>query len=257
MFENSVKQKLSRGEVVWGSAPVLPHPLAIQLTIDSGADFLWIDTEHASFGMEALELTPAIIRSKGVMPMIRVSHLDQGLIKKALDVGAMAVMLPQIDNAAQAALAVKYAKYPPLGTRGVSPMWTFYNGVDWKDYLPAANDEIMVVAQVESLEALHQVEAIAATPGVDVVFAGPADLAASLGHIGDTAHPDVQKFLAEFPARVAKQGKAAGISVGGVEASYQAFRQGYRFINYGNLLWDGANALKANLLHLRERCKNA
>ncbi len=257
MFENSVKQKLARGEVVWGAAPVLPHPLAIQLAIDSGADFLWIDTEHASFGMEALELTPAIIRSKGVMPMIRVSHLDQGLIKKALDVGAMAVMLPQIDNAAQAALAVRYAKYPPLGSRGVSPMWTFYNNVDWKDYLPAANDEIMVVAQVESVEALDQVEAIAATPGVDVVFAGPADLAASLGHIGDTAHPDVQKFLAEFPARVEKHGKAAGISVGGVEASYKAFQQGYRFINYGNVLWDGANGLKSNLAQLRERTKNA
>ena len=242
--------------MVWGAAPVLPHPLAIQLTLDSGADFLWIDTEHASFGMEALELTPAIIRSKGVMPLIRVSHLDQGLIKKALDVGAMAVMLPQIDNAEQAELAVRFSKYPPLGSRGVSPMWTFYNGVDWKDYLPEANDEIMVVAQVESVEALDQVEAIAATPGVDVVFAGPADLAASLGHIGDTAHPEVQQFLADFPARVAKYGKAAGISVGGVEASFKAYTQGYRFINYGNLLWDGANGLKANLKLLRERVGN-
>jgi 2-keto-3-deoxy-L-rhamnonate aldolase RhmA len=165
-------------------------------------------------------------------------------------------MLPQIDNADQAQLAVRYSKYPPAGSRGVSPMWTFYNNVDWKDYLPEANDEIMVVAQVESAEALDQVEAIAATPGVDVVFAGPADLAASLGHIGDTTHPKVQQFLADFPARVTKYGKAAGISVGGVEASFKAYTQGYRFINYGNLLWEGANGLKANLKQLRERVGN-
>ena len=253
MFENSVKQKLLKGEVVWGAAPVLPHPLAIQLAVDSGADFIWIDTEHASFGMEALELTPAMIRAKDVMPMIRVSNLDQGLIKKALDVGAMAVMIPQIDNSAQAELAVTYAKYPPLGTRGVSPMWTFYNGVDWKQYLPAANDEIMVVVQVESVEALNQVELIAQVPGVDVVFAGPADLAAAMGHIGDTNHPEVQKFLADFPVRVSRYGKAAGISVGGVEASFKAFQQGYRFINFGNILWDGANGLKANLAELQKR----
>lgn len=253
MFENPVKQKLAKCEVAWGAAPVLPHPLAIQLAVDSGADFIWIDTEHASFGMEALELTPALIRSKGVMPMVRVSHLDQGLIKKALDVGAMAVMIPQIDNPAQAELAVRYAKYPPLGTRGVSPMWTFYNGVDWKQYLPAANDEIMVVVQVESVEALKHVELIAQVPGVDVVFAGPADLAAAMGHIGNTNHPQVQKFLEDFPARVSRYGKAAGISVGGVEASFKAFQQGYRFINFGNILWDGANGLKANLAELQKR----
>ena len=228
-----------------------PTPLAAKLTATTGVDWVWIDTEHASYASESIELLPPLIRQSGSMPMVRIAGLDPSLMKKALDIGAQAVMIPQIDNAEQARLAVQYAKYPPMGTRGVSPMWTFYNDIEWKDYLRYANDDTLIVVQVESPSGVEQVEAIAQVEGVDVVLAGPMDLSAALGHIGEIEHPEVQKFLADFPARVTKYGKTAGIALGSYDSAAKAWHQGYRYINFGNLYFDGVNGIKANLAKLK------
>src|SRR5215831_14354613 len=188
-----------------------------KFTVNSGIDFLWMDTEHTVYDLESIAMIPVICRQHGCVPMVRVATLDAGLIKKALDIGASAVMIPQVSNVAEAQLAVRYAKYPPQGIRGVSPIWTMFMDVSYDDYLPNANDETCVIVQVETPEGIENLEAIAEVEGVDVVFAGPSDLAAALGHIGQTNHPVVQKFLDEFPRRVAKTGKASGISVSGFE----------------------------------------
>src|SRR5262249_18609106 len=147
---------------------------------------------------------------------------------------------------------VQYAKYPPQGTRGVSPLWPIFMDVSYDDYLPVANDETCVVVQVESPGGIQNLEAIAAVDGVDVVFARPLDLSASLGHIGQIGHPTVQKFLEEFPRRVAKCGKASGITLVGYEACKRAYEQGYRFINIGNLAAQGTIGLTADLHKLRQ-----
>lgn len=254
MFDNNVKQKLARGETAWGASAIVADPLANQLVISTGVDFLWIDTEHSSFGVNDLSLLPVLARRHGCVPMVRVTGLDGNLIKKALDAGASTVMVPQINNADEARQAVRSALYAPLGVRGVSPLWTFYENVSWDEYLPRANEEICMVLQIESLEGSENLEAIAAVEGVDVLFAGPADLAAALGVIGQMSHPKLKDFLAEFPARVAKTGKAAGISVGSVEAARQAHAQGYRFIAFGNLLFSGATGLTRDLKELRATC---
>lgn len=250
-FENPVKKKLAAGKTAWGAATGVADELANQLTIGTGIDFLWIDTEHSTFGLDDIRLIPVQARRAGCMPMIRVAGLDPNLIKKALDLGASAVMIPQVNNAEEARLAVQYAKYPPQGSRGVSPLWTFYMNVPWSEYLPHANDEICLVAQVESPEGMANVEEIAAVEGIDVVFAGPMDLSASLGVIGQVGHPDVKRFLAEFPKRVSAAGKYAGISVGGYEASLECYQQGYRFINFGGLLFAGVRGLTSDLERLR------
>lgn len=254
MFENPVKTKLARGETVWGASPLVADPFANQLVISTGVDFLWIDTEHSTFSPDDVGQVPVLARQHGCMPMIRVAGLDSNLIKKSLDAGAMAVMVPQVNNAEEAWMAVRAAKYPPQGTRGVSPVWTFYANISWADYLPRANDEVCVVLQVESLEGAENIEAIAAVEGADVLFAGPADLSASLDVIGQMDHPKLKKFLEEFPRRVAKTGKAAGISVGTLEAAKLAHAQGYRFIAFGNLLWHGVYGLTSNLKELRACC---
>ncbi len=250
-YTNRIKEILAAGGTAWGASTMGTSVLGAKLVATTGVDFVWMDTEHSSFATESIELLPPIVRQSGAVPMVRIAGLDPNLMKKALDIGAQAVMIPQIDNAEQARLAVQYAKYPPMGTRGISPMWTFYNDVPWGDYLPCANDETMIVAQVESVEALSQVEAIAAVDGVDVVLAGPMDLSAALGHIGQIQHPDVQQFLADFPARVASVGKTAGIALGSVEAAEKAWRQGYRYINFGNLFFDGVHGIKAGLAKLK------
>jgi len=250
-FENPVKTKLAQGGIVYGAAVIVPSPLAVQYAANSGVDFVWLETEHTPFGIEALEMLPLIVRRKQSMPLIRVCNLDAGLIKKALDAGASAVMIPQIDNAEQAALVVKYAKYPPEGERGVSPMWTLHAEINWADYLPHANNETLIVVQVETLEGMKNVEAIAAVPGVDVVLAGPMDISAALGQIGNPAHPLVQEFLTAFPALVAKQGKIAGLATAGLEQAKLAVSRGYRFINFAEILNDGVRGIQADLKVLR------
>jgi len=252
MFENPVKEKLARGETVWGASAIVADALANQLVISSGVDWLWIDTEHCPFGPESVGVIPVMARRDGCMPLIRVAGLDSNLIKKSLDAGASAIMVPQVNNADEARRAVSAAKYPPEGTRGVSPLWTFHANVTWDDYLPHANKEVCMVLQIESLEGMENLEAIAAVEGVDVLFAGPADLAASMGVIGQMNDPKLKAYLEEFPKLVEKAGKMAGISVGGVEAAQLAHRQGYRFIAFGNLLWHGAIGLTNNLKTLRE-----
>jgi len=254
-FENPVKQKLARGEAVWGASAIVADPFAIQLTIATGIDFLWIDTEHAPIAPEGVGLTPVLARQQGCSPMIRVAGLDSSLIKKSMDAGANTIMVPQVNNAEEARAVVSYCKYAPEGTRGISPGWTFYMGIPWDQYLPHANAETCVVVQIESVEGMANVEAIAAVPGVDVVFAGPMDLSGALGVIGQPKHSKVEAFLADFPRRVASQGKYAGVTTSAGDDAKNRYAQGYRFMSIGALLFSGQIGLTRDLKELRETCR--
>lgn len=245
------RAKIARREPLWGAALVEPSNLAAQLTVNLGFDFLWIDTEHTPFGVEAVPMIPVLSRARGCAPIVRVATLDPGLIKKALDIGAVGVMVPQVNNAEEARLAVRYAKYPPEGSRGVSPGWTAYLNVSWDKYLPIANQETCVILQIETPEGIRNLEAIAAVEGVDVVFAGPMDISAALGHIGQIQHPAVMEFLKSVPPMAARQGKCSGISVVGLEACQRAYDWGYRFVNLGHILRQGIIGLAADLEAVR------
>ncbi len=252
MFENKVKQLLSKGNAAWGAGLSDASDLLAKLTVNTGIDFLWLDLEHSPYSVYEVRWIPIICRMANCMPMIRVPGLDPIHIKKALDIGANTIMVPQVNTAEEARLAVQYAKYPPVGTRGISPLWTMLMDISWDDYLPAANEETCVIVQVESPTGIDNLEAIADVEGVDVVFAGPMDIAASLGHIGQVGHPDVQKFLEAFPTRVAKCGKPSGITSPEIATCRKAYDQGYRFIVIGSLLHHGMDRMKLELKKLRE-----
>jgi len=257
MFPNRVKELLAEGRAAWGAAAPDPSEFVAKMTINCGVDFLWIDLEHRPWGPADVRWLPILCRQAGCVPMVRVPGLDPIWIKKALDIGANTIMVPQINTADEAKRAVEYAKYPPEGSRGISPFWTTMADVSWNDYLPAANDETAIVVQIETPAGIENLDAIAAVEGVDVVFAGPADLSASLGVIGQFDHPELQRFLAAFPQRVAEQGKAAGITFADFEKCRRAYAQGYRFINIGTLVQYGIDGLKAALAQLREEEREA
>lgn len=250
-FESRVKRLLAAGESAWGVAALDESELSAKLAVNCGVDFLWIDLEHRPYGVNEVRWLPILCRQKGIVPMVRVPGLDSSAIKKALDIGASAVMVPQVGTADEAKRAVEYAKYPPEGSRGITPTWTALLDVSWDDYLPAANNETCVIVQIETLEGIANLDAIAAVEGVDVVFAGPADLSASLGVIGQIRHPKVQAFLSELPQRVRAFGKSAGVTWGGVEHAKEAYDQGYRFINVGSLGLLGTVGITAALEELR------
>src|SRR5262245_51115071 len=136
MFENKVKQLLARGQPAWGASLLDASDLTAKLTVDTGVDFLWVDLEHRPFDIYEVRWVPLICRMKGCVCLVRVPGLDPMQIKKVLDMGASAVMVPQVNTAEEARLAVQYAKYPPQGARGVSPLWPLFLDVSYDDYLP-------------------------------------------------------------------------------------------------------------------------
>lgn len=251
-FQNKVKRLLAEGKTAWGADVADDSELAAKITVNTGIDFLWIDTEHSPIDVLDIRWIPLLCRSKGCEPIVRVAGLQPDLIKKALDIGASGIMVPQVNSADEARRAVEYCKYAPQGSRGVSPLWPIFADVPLNDYLPAANEETCVVVQIETAAGIRNLEEICAVEGVDVVLAGPLDLSAALGHIGQMTHPAVQQFLAELPRRAAACGKPAGIPLSSAEAAGQAYQQGYRFIVVGSLLGHGSRALKSDLESLRQ-----
>ena len=199
------------GERLVGTFSAIPHPVAVEVTAQAGVDFLCIDWEHAQIARDAIENLVRAADVHAVPAMVRVPGHGPDAIAAALDSGARGVLVPRVSTAAQAAAAVKAARYPPLGERGVGPGRAAGYGYRIPEYLARANAETVVAVQVETSEGLQNVDAIAAVEGVDVVFVGPGDLSVSIGAIGPS-HAD---RLAEAIGRVIQASlahdKTAGI----------------------------------------------
>lgn len=251
MYPNPLKQKIKAGQLVLGTGlPVFAASVATQAA-QTGVDFLWIDTEHSPYGAESLDAVPVLVRNQGVAPMIRVAWNDPHLIKKAMDVGAVAIMVPQVNTAEEAALAVQYTYYPPLGQRGISPHWPLIAGEDWLNVIRTANEETVLIVQIESVQAYENLDAIAAVPGIDVLLVGPMDLSASVGKITDMQSKEVQSIMEEIPRRLAGSGIMIGTTLGDVSEIQQKYRWGYRFLNVGSPLGYGLSAVKQHINTLR------
>lgn len=235
-----------------GTSLSAPVPQVAGMIIATQPDFIWIDTEHSPFGTESLGAIPVMARQKGVAPMIRVASNDPALIKKAYDVGAVAVMVPQVNTREEAERAVEYAKYPPLGQRGISPSWPILAGEDWNNVVKTANDETVLVLQLESQEAYDNIDEIKQVPGFDVLLVGPLDLSASVGRIAETGSKEVQDIMKAVPERLEGTGIVAGTTLGDVDEIKEKLGWGYRFMNVGNAMGYGTQVLQSNLDELRK-----
>ena len=251
MYPNPLKQKLRNGDLVLGTALAAPAANITVATCQTDIDFIWMDTEHAPYGTETLHILPVLARQQGVAPMIRVAWNDPALIKKAYDVGAVAVMVPQINTAEEAARAVEYAFYPPKGQRGVSPNWPLIAGENWPHVIQTANEETVLILQIESQQAYDNLDEIAQVPGIDVLFIGPMDLSASLGVVTQMQDPAVQKIMQEAPRRLADLGIPAGTTLVDINEVRQKIDWGYQFMNVGNPMAYGIHALNQHLATLR------
>ncbi len=251
MYPNPLKARVEKGEVVLGTSLPAPSPLVAGVVLGTQPDFLWADTEHAPHATEALDAILVLARMRGVAPMVRVAWNDPALIKKAYDAGAVAVMVPQVDTAAEAARAVECARYAPQGRRGLSPMWTRIAGADWNEVIKTANDETLLVVQLESQRAYDNLDEIKHVPGIDVIFVGPLDLSATVGTITNTGSRPVQEIMEDVPRRLEGTGLAAGTTLMSVAEIQEKIRWGYRFLNVGNALTYGAQVLDSHLKTLR------
>ena len=179
MRKNRVKEKLQRGEASIGTWLSTGSPLVAEVMAHAGFDWLTVDMEHNAIDMENLVSCFYAIGTTDTVPFVRVPWNDPQILKRVLDVGAYGVVVPNVKSPEEAQLAVQACRYPPEGFRGVGSIrGRLYGG---SDYYQQANEEIAVVLMIEDTEAVKQIDEICVVPGIDVLFVGPNDLAASLG----------------------------------------------------------------------------
>ncbi|HZP70834.1 MAG TPA: HpcH/HpaI aldolase/citrate lyase family protein [Pseudolabrys sp.] len=246
MQRNAFKRALAEGKLQIGLWSSLCSSIAVEVISDSGFDWVLLDTEHSPNEIPDLLRQLQAMQRGTATAIVRPAWNDAVLAKRALDIGAQTLLFPYVQNAEEARRAVASTRYPPEGIRGVSVAARASRYGRVPGYLTKANEEICVLVQVETRAALDQLEAIAKVDGVDGVFIGPSDLAASLGHLGNPQHADVQKAMQDAVNRLRAIGKPAGILTGNEEEARRYIEWGYLFVAVGadvGLLARGADAL--------------
>ncbi len=245
---NSFKRALKANKLQIGLWCSLSHHYAVELLAGAGFDWLLLDTEHSPNDLESVLMQLQAAAPYPSHAVVRVPWNDMVTIKRTLDIGAQSLLIPYVQNAEEAKAAVAYTRYPPAGVRGVAGVTRATRFGRVKDYAKRAQEEICVLVQVETQQALDNIESIAAVEGVDGVFIGPADLHASLGYTGETNNAKVMPVIDEAIRRIRKCGKAPGILTG-VEADARRWIDcGGLFVAVGadtGVLARGADALAA------------
>lgn len=215
----------------------LAHAVSAEICATAGFDWLLIDGEHAPNGLtDVLAQLQAIAAYPDSHAIVRVPVLDVALLKQTLDLGAQTVLIPMVDTPEQAALAVRACRYPQDDGQGGIRGMAGARGSRWglyPHYAQEANEQVCVLVQAETRTAMANLDAIAATPGVDGVFIGPADLSASLGHVGNPHHPEVQAAIADGVSRILAAGKAPGILTSDTAQAQQYLTMGVAFVAVG------------------------
>lgn len=210
MRKNLIKKKLKRGEASVGVWMGLDHPGVAEILADAGFDWIVFDTEHGHFTTTTLRGAMDAIRRTEVSPLVRVPVNDPVVIKQTLDLGPEGLVIPMVCSGEQARAAVAACKYPPAGIRGIGAGRATHYGAEFNNYLEEANDNILIIVQIEHADALKNLDEIVTVPGIDCLFIGPMDLSASMGITGQCEHPDMQAAI----SMVLSAGKKNGIPVG-------------------------------------------
>ena len=208
---NSFKSALAAGQPQVGLWLSMADPYLAEVSATAGFDWLLIDGEHAPNDLRGTLAALQAVAPYRSQPVVRVVSGETALIKQMLDIGAKNLLVPMVDTAEQARALVAATRYPPHGLRGVGS--AVGRASRWSaraDYLEVADDEVCLLVQAESVQALANLEAICDVPGVDGVFIGPADLAASMGYRGRPGHPEVQAAIERAMRVIIARGKAAG-----------------------------------------------
>ncbi|MBA2246533.1 MAG: hypothetical protein H0W23_00275 [Chloroflexia bacterium] len=213
-LENPVKRRLSEGKTVFGCFIPQDSATTVEILALAGFDFVLLDAEHGPISPESAYPMILAAEAHGIPAFARIGQNDKQVILKFLDLGIAGVMVPQINNAAQAEQAVAATKFAPRGTRGLAGGRAFEFGLKRSapEMVRILDDRVLTIIQFEHRDALADLDAILAVPDLDVLFVGPNDLAQSLGFPGQPGHPDVTRMGDEVVARA----KARGVKVGTV-----------------------------------------
>jgi 4-hydroxy-2-oxoheptanedioate aldolase len=231
---NKFKQVMASGEPRYGLWLGLPDNSVAEIAAGAGFDWLLVDHEHGPFELRDIMAQLQAMAPYPVAPVVRPVDGNPALLKKLLDIGVQTFLVPMVDDAAQAQSLVQALRYPPAGTRGLGT--SMARGARWNQvpgYLQQANAEICLIVQVETASAMKNLDAILAVEGVDGVFIGPSDLSASMGHLGNAAHPEVVEAINRGLGAISAAGKYAGILCMDPELVTGYVTQGANFVGVG------------------------
>lgn len=254
MRVNRIKQKLKNGEAVYGIMIKEARNVNIAEILEiAGYDYFVIDMEHAYYDMSDIADILQYARKTDVTAVVRIPRLDYAYVAKTLDMGAEGIWVPHLDTVEEARNLVAFGKYPPEGKRGAAvPVFRQKERQEFKqaaDYFRAVNEETLLIAQIESREAIGNVEAITAVAGIDVAMMGTQDLSLDMGLPGQGSHPEVKAAIQRVVDACRKNGKASGNHIPGIDELRYWTGQGMRMITHSyetNLIIErGREVLKA------------
>jgi 2-keto-3-deoxy-L-rhamnonate aldolase RhmA len=254
MRPNPLRDRLARGEAVFGpmvmefASPGLP-----QIIQAAGADFVVYDQEAGCLDLATVKTQIALTRGLGLVPLVNVPWHDYHLLVQPLDCGAMGLMVPVVQSAAEAEAIARVTHYPPSGVRGAAfgIANDDYAGTDLPDAIRAADARNLIIAKIETVRGVENIEAIMAVPGIDIAFVGHMDLSVSLGTPGRYDTPAFTDAMARVMAACRAQGKHGACLVTSPDAARRWLALGYRFIIYSNDIILFSSALKSGI----EACK--
>ncbi len=255
-----LKTRLRAGEPCFGFWCQLFAPMASELLAGAGFDCVMIDLEHGAGSYRDAVAQMQAVKGSACTPLLRVPWNDAVEIKRALDIGAAGVMVPAVSSAAEAEAAVAACKYPPAGVRGAAPAVVRASdyGLRTADYLAEINQQVLVIAQIETVRGVEAIEEIAAVDGLDLLFIGPMDLSADAGHLGETEHPEVRALIERVERAALQAGRLLGSIVFPGAPAAALLERGHRLIlahSDVELLRDSARAGVAEMRGLAAKLR--
>jgi 4-hydroxy-2-oxoheptanedioate aldolase len=233
MRENTAKTKMAQGKPSFGYAIGMGSPVAAESLANCGIDWILLDTQHGTWGPDSTNMALLAMRTSSAIPMARVARNDYTLIGRLLDEGAMGIVIPMVDTPEDAKRAVEACRLPPIGKRSWGWGGAVRYGDDYPDWI---NEQIFVAVQIESITAVENAEAIMAVEGVDGCWAGPADMALSMG-IDPRSAPNEDrhvKALEQVVQACKNTGKAAGLACSRPGEARMRADQGFQFLTAGS-----------------------
>lgn len=245
----TLKRRMALGEKQVGCVLVLPSPDIAEVLAAAGMPVVMIDHEHGGGTLQDFIAQSRAIRGSGTEAIVRVPHGDHAYAQRLLDNGARGLVCPGVDTADQAGAFVRACRYPPRGFRGAGGgIRAAEFGVDPQYYAPKREDELLIVAQIESALAVDNIDEICAVPGVDMLLIGPRDLSASIGKLDDFADPEVWRLVNHAAARIRASGKLLASTLHPGRSIPDMFAEGYDLVLAAkdvDFIISGTAALKA------------
>lgn len=231
----SLKQKLKNNELTLGSWIMLGHPMSVEVMALAGFDWLVVDIEHTAIDFETTQRLITTIQAQGIKALVRVSKNEEVVIKRVLDIGADGIIVPMVCSQEDALKAVEFAKYPPTGKRGVGLYRAQKYGTEFEAYKKWVEQELVIIAQIEHINAVENIDDIVSVSGIDGIIIGPYDLSGSMGYPGEFEREDVKNAVQTVLDRCKINNIPSGFHVVDTdpEKLKQKIDQGCTFLAYG------------------------